>query len=83
MLWLSMETITVERMRQSINSRREKLVNGAVKATIDAEHFNKHHNPGDPIRVETDLTKDVKEKRQPGLYDDMPPNEPNGPDEPV
>jgi hypothetical protein len=74
--WSSIDTITVEHMAQSINSRREKLVNGAVKAIIDAEYFNDHHNSGDPIRVETDLTRDVTEKRQSGLYDDMPPEEP-------
>jgi hypothetical protein len=73
--WSSMDTITPENMRYSINSRRDKLVNGAVKAIIDAEYFNKHHNPGDPINVETDLTKDVNEKRQPGLYDDVRPDD--------
>jgi hypothetical protein len=75
-LWSSIDTITVENMKFSINSRRDKLVNGAVKAIIDAEHFNKHYNPGDPIHIETDLTKDVNEKRQPGLYDDTTPDDP-------
>ena len=46
-----------------------------VKAIVDAEYFNTHHNPGEPITVETDLTKDVMEKRQSSLYDDILPNE--------
>ena len=73
--WSSMDTITPENMRYSINSRRDKLVNGAVKAVTDAEHFNKNHNPGDPIYVETDLTKEVNEKMQSGLYDDKRPDD--------
>jgi hypothetical protein len=75
MLWSAMDEITRENMKFSINSRRDKLVNGAVKGIIDAEYFNKHHNPGDPIVLETDLTKDVAEKRQPGLYDDTGPDD--------
>ena len=84
MLWSAMEDISVENMHYSINARRDKLVNGAVKAIIDAEHFNTHYNPGDPIRVETDLTQDVIEKRQPGLYDDTAgPDDDNPVDAPV
>lgn len=75
MLWSAMDKITVENMTYSINARRDKLVGGALRAIIDSEYFNKHHNPGDPIEFETDLTKDVNEKRQPTLYDDVPPDE--------
>jgi hypothetical protein len=74
-LWSAMENITREHMTYSINARRDKLVDGAVKAIIDAEHFNKNHNSGDPILFQTDLTKDVREKREPGLYDDVPPGD--------
>jgi len=74
-LWSSIDAITPEAMTASINDRRDKLVDGAVKMVIDAEHYDKHYNTGDSIRVETDLTKDVKEKRQPGLYDDVPPDD--------
>jgi hypothetical protein len=73
--WSSMEAITPEHMRESINARRDKLVDGAVKVTIDAEHYNKHHNPGDPIVVDPDLSRDVREKRAPGLYDDVAPDD--------
>lgn len=75
MLWSAIDEITVENMTYSINARRDKLVNGAVKAIIDAEHFNKHYNPGDPIKIETDLTKDVNEKRSPDRYNDTPPED--------
>ena len=77
-LWSSIETISPEAMTASINDRRDKLVDGAVKIVIDAEHFDKHHNAGDAIAVELDLTKDVREKRQPGLYDDVQPEESEG-----
>jgi len=73
--WSEMGDLTPERWTHSKNSRRSKLVGGMTQLVIDNEHFNKHHNPGDPILVETDLTKDVSEKRQPGLYDDTPPDD--------
>ena len=75
MLWADIHTISPQNMKASINARRDKLVGGAVKAIIDAEYFNTHHNPGDPIKFETDLTFDVKEKRMPGLYDDSGPTD--------
>lgn len=74
-LWSSIDLITPESMTASINDRRDKLVDGAVKIVIDTEYFNDKHNPGDAIAVELDLTRDVKEKRQPGLYDDLPPED--------
>jgi hypothetical protein len=72
--------MTRERMIYSKNSRRAKLVGGMTQLVVDVTHFDKHYNPGDPIGVETDLTKDVQEKRQPGLYEDMPPEELEGQD---
>lgn len=75
MLWAPMDKISPENMKASINARRDKLVNGAVKAVVDAEYFNNHFNPGDPINVDTDLTHDVNEKRQPSLYEDRPPED--------
>src|SRR5690348_12205251 len=73
MFWSAIDSIAVENMRYSINARRDKSVDGLVKATVDARYFNKHHNPSDPIQVETDLTQDVSEKLMPTLYDDKPP----------
>lgn len=73
--WSAMEDITRDNMERSVSSRAEKLAGGMTKVVIDADYFNKHHNPGDPIVVETDLTAAVQEKRQPALYDDVAPED--------
>ncbi len=75
--WSTIDAISPENMSRSLQDRRDKLIDGAVRVVNDADHFNKRYNPGDPIQVETDLTQDVKWRRQPGLYDDVaPPDEP-------
>ena len=75
MLWAALEDITPENAKASVQQCRDKLVNGALKMIYTCDYYNEKHNPGDPLVFDADLTKDIEEKRQSGLYDDVPPED--------
>jgi hypothetical protein len=74
-LWAEMEDISPENMKLAANDRRNKLVDGAVRIIHDLDYFNDHHNAGDPIVFDPNLTRDIQEKRQPTLFEAVPPDD--------
>ncbi|HQR08455.1 MAG TPA: hypothetical protein PLN21_16620 [Gemmatales bacterium] len=77
MLWAEMEKISREQMHQSKTMRRNKLAGGAISLFNDLTHYNKHHNSGDPLLFDPDLTRDIQDSRHSDTYDDKPPEEEN------
>lgn len=75
MLWDRMDEISVENYKSSVIVRRDATKARVIQYYNDTEHFNEHHNPGTPIVVETDFTKDIEELKQSEEYHDSPPED--------
>lgn len=74
-LWPKMETMTPEKFRVSLTSRRNATVQDALQIERDKRYFNNHYNPGDPIEMDYNLNPDVEEYFLPSEYPDTPPEE--------
>jgi hypothetical protein len=74
-LWPKMENMTPEKMRVSLQSRRNGTLQDALQIERDKRYFNSHHNPGDPIEMDFNLNPDIEEHFLPSEYPDSPPEE--------
>ena len=76
MLYSTMEEVGgPEQMKESFKLRRTNIASRVCQGVDDADYYNRNLNPGDPIVFETDFTRDVKDRVQPTLYDDVPPDD--------
>jgi hypothetical protein len=77
-LWPKMEDITPAKMKVSLQSRRNGMLQDALQIERDRRYFNKHYNAGDPIDISHDLSIDVEEHFLPAEYPEEPPDENQG-----
>ena len=56
--------------------RRGQLAAGCAQLTRDVNYYNEKHNPGDPVQLDLDFSKDMADNEQSCEYDDSPPAEP-------
>lgn len=75
MLWAAIDEIEPEQMKESKTMRRNMLAAGCVQLYRDLAHFNKHHNPDQPLLFDPDFSDDIADKQQPGAYNDAPPDD--------
>jgi hypothetical protein len=79
--WFKMEGGTPEKMRLNASDRRNGAVMDVLQIVRDLNYFNENYNPGDPIQMDFDFTKDIADHEQPTEYEDSPPEEdPDKPD---
>jgi len=70
--WFKIEDATPEKMKLSINYRRNGTLLDILQLVRDVNHYNKHYNPGDEIIVDANFQPDVDELGLPDEYSDEP-----------
>lgn len=74
-LWVNMADASPRQMRLSAQGRRRGILKDVEQLDRDLKYYNKHYNPGDPVTMIWDLTKDMEEKGESSEYQDVPPEE--------
>ena len=74
-LWPKIEDITPQKMRRSLQVRKQGAVQDALQIERDRRYFNTHYNPGDPIPMDYNLNPDIEEHFLPNEYPEEPPED--------
>ena len=74
--WMKIENATPEKMRISLQGRRNGALMDVLQADRDRRYYNKHYNPGDPIQLSWNFDLDVDERQYPADYPEEPPQDP-------
>lgn len=61
--WIDIDEAPRGHMHKSVYSRREQVVGDLYQLTLDVDHWNRINPNEEPLRVETDITPDIEEKR--------------------
>lgn len=77
MLWVKIENATPEKMKLSLQGRRNGALMDVLQADRDRQYYNKHYNPGDPIQISWNFDTDVEERQFPAEYPEQPPHDSN------
>lgn len=77
-LWVNIEDATPQVMRLCVSLRRRGIQNDVNQLSRDVTHYNKKHNPGNPIQPSFNFTEDVEERGEPTEYVDQPPGDEDG-----
>ncbi len=78
MLWEGMDTISVENMNRSKTVKRDGIAGRVIQVVRDLDHFNKHHNPGEPLLFDSNFGPEVEEAKHPTEFKDVPPEDDQG-----
>jgi hypothetical protein len=80
-LWSTMEEISPDNMRASLQARSGGAFGIVKQIDRDKNYFNKNHNPGDPIQMSFNYDARLEDDKHSDEYVDQPP--PDEPDEPT
>lgn len=70
--WFKMENGTPEKMKLSLQGRRNGALADVLQADRDRRYFNAHYNPGDPIQMSWNFDLDIEEREYPDEYPEGP-----------
>jgi hypothetical protein len=70
--WFKIEEATPEKMKLSVNYRRNGTLLDILQLVRDVNFYNKNYNPGDAIPVDANFQPDVDELSLPAEYQDEP-----------
>jgi hypothetical protein len=70
--WFKIEDATPEKMKLSVNYRRNGTLLDIMQLVRDVNYYNKNYNPGDAIPVDANFQPDVDEMSHPAEYQDEP-----------
>lgn len=71
--WFRIEEATPQKMKLSVQRRRNGTLMDVMQLHRDITYYNKNYNPGDPLAFEANFTFDIEERSQPNEYPDEPP----------
>jgi hypothetical protein len=60
-LWADIETAPRAHMMIAFDQRRDQIIADCAQLKADIDSYNENQNDGDPIQLELDLTRDVRE----------------------
>jgi hypothetical protein len=75
-LWPKIEDMSPQKMRKSLQVRKQGTLQDALQIERDRRYFNTHYNPGDPIPMDYNLNPDIEEHFLPSVYPEKPPEDP-------
>lgn len=75
--WFKIEDATPDKMKLSVNYRRNGTLRDILQLVRDVNYFNAHHNPGEPIPVNANFQSDIDELSLPTEYQDEPSDDPD------
>ena len=73
--WVKIENATPEKMKLSLQGRRNGALADVLQADRDRRYYNAHYNPGDPIQMSWNFDLDVEERQYPDEYPEGPEEE--------
>ena len=60
-LWADIYTAPREHMIVAFSQRRDQIITDCAQLKADVDSYNQNQNPGGPIQLRLDFTKDVRE----------------------